>query len=113
MKILLIDDEQGILDTIPDIAPEHEWLTSLDSKQALSILESTKIDMVIVDFLPNLDALNIAQTCEELSIPVILYTGKHHLAKLPFNAVVLKPETDTLKEVIDIYNLILNPKKAA
>jgi DNA-binding response OmpR family regulator len=103
MKILYVDDEQDLLDIIPDYFDDsHEWELKTNAKDAIQSLNSTQYDLVIVDFLPNLDSLEILEICRQKNIKFVMFTGNDQLEKLPDCTVVIKPDISGLAEFVNI-----------
>jgi twitching motility two-component system response regulator PilG len=80
--ILLVDDEKQFLGTtskaITDYADGFNVITALDGIQAVHILNSTKVDVVITDlFMPQMDGFQLTAyiTRNHENIPVITLAG--------------------------------------
>jgi len=81
-KILFIDDEQNILDSLKRSLSHHKkWLTlffAIDYKQGKSILETEDINIVVADYkMPDRDGLSILKEVKENypDIKRVLLTG--------------------------------------
>ena len=113
-KILFVDDEVPILKSLNRLFmdTEYEIFTAESGKEALDILATEKIDMVITDMrMPEMDGCQLLQKVKELhpsSLRIILsgYTEKNtilealqkNIAKL----YILKPwENNKLIELVD------------
>ncbi len=81
-KIVIADDEPIILSTLSDIlSDKYQIYTAANGRQAISEVEKTKPDMVILDvMMPEMDGI---EACRQLkknkatsAIPVILLTVK-------------------------------------
>ena len=60
MRILLVDDDEGFLNTMEEVlrGKGHDVITAQDGKQAREALEREKIDLIISDvFMPTLDGV--------------------------------------------------------
>ena len=107
--ILLVDDEEGYRELISRVLTKagYEVLQAADGLQALSLLEESKVDLVISDIL--MPALNGYALVARLrakwpAMPVILTTGFLPAAKTMMNGSVdfiPKPiNADTLIDMI-------------
>jgi len=107
--ILLVDDEEGYRELISRVLTKagYEVLQAADGLQALSLLEESKVDLVISDIL--MPALNGYALVARLrakwpTMPVILTTGFLPAAKTMMNGSVdfiPKPiNADTLIDMI-------------
>ncbi|MBR3731337.1 MAG: response regulator, partial [Spirochaetales bacterium] len=60
MKILIIDDEQGIRDILTDILNDegHKMLSAADGEEGLALLKTNEVELVLLDvWMPNLGGL--------------------------------------------------------
>ena len=60
MRILLVDDDEGFLNTLEEIlrGKGHDVITAQDGKQAREALEGEKIDLILTDvYMPTLDGV--------------------------------------------------------
>lgn len=79
-KILVVDDEQDIADLI-EVYLQNENYTvfkSYSAKEALSCIESTKLDLAILDIMmPEINGFDICRKIrEQYTFPVIMLTAK-------------------------------------
>lgn len=79
-KILVVDDETGIVDELKDYLIEegYEVRTALDGAEGLSLLESFRPHLVITDLkLPDIPGLEILRMAREKfpEIKIIVSTG--------------------------------------
>ena len=81
-KILVVDDEPDILELIKDILKsKYEVYTAKNVKEAVSILEKVKIDLIILDIMmPQIDGWDflwmIRGSEKYREIPVIIVTAR-------------------------------------
>lgn len=82
-RILLVDDDPDILDVLEITLSEenYEILTAMDGEDALRIIKSKPLDLVLLDY--NLPKRNGRQVCSEIKkdillqhLPIIMVTGK-------------------------------------
>ena len=83
-KVLLVDDETGILDTLRILfrGEGYEVFTALGGEEALGILSSEKPDLVVTDIrMPGTSGLEVLARSKETDpeIPVILMTAQASL----------------------------------
>lgn len=84
MKILVVDDDLDILQLVGiHLTREgYEVLKAQDGQRALELLETTEVNLAIVDvMMPGMDGFSLTKILtKELDIPVILLTAKGQLA---------------------------------
>lgn len=82
-RVLIVDDDPDILDVLEITLSEenYELLKAMDGEEALKIIKSKPIDLVIVDYV--MPKMNGRQVCLEVKkdillrhIPIIMLTGK-------------------------------------
>ena len=82
-RVLIVDDDPDILDVLEITLSEenYELLKAMDGEEALKIIRSKPIDLVIVDYV--MPKMNGRQVCLEVKkdillrhIPMIMLTGK-------------------------------------
>jgi diguanylate cyclase (GGDEF)-like protein len=82
-RILIVDDDPDILDVLEITLSEenYEILKAMDGKEALRIIKSKPLDLILVDYA--MPKMNGRQVCAEVKkdillqhIPVIMVTGK-------------------------------------
>ena len=80
--ILIVDDNENNIDVLMEFLESYEVLVSLSGEQALELLKSQTVDLVLLDvMMPHMDGYEV---CTQLknnpktaSIPVIFITAKH------------------------------------
>ena len=82
MRILLVDDDEGFLNTMDGVLREkgHDVITAQDGKKAREALEGQKIDLIISDvFMPTLDGVRfhsfVRAFTDARDIPFIFISG--------------------------------------
>lgn len=81
-KILVVDDNVDIVDLLQETIREHthfETLATSDPRQAISLFDNHRIDVVILDMvMPHLNGIEVFQQLRNRSIhiPVIFLTGQ-------------------------------------
>lgn len=79
MNILIVDDEREIADVVElYLQNEYQVLKFYTGEEALACIESTKIDLAILDvMLPDIDGFTILKKIrEKYTFPVIMLTAK-------------------------------------
>lgn len=136
VTILLVEDDENIrLLTYSYLKSQYNVLTAKDGKEALDIIYSKKIDLMITDIMmPNMDGYELVKTIRDCGyeFPVILLTAKQsfddkrrgfslgtddYLTK-PFHQEELKWRIESLlrranintSKQIKINNLVVNSK---
>ena len=84
LKVLLVDDEMGILDTLRILfrGEGYEVLTALGGQEALDVIAGEKPDLVVTDIrMPGTTGLEVLSRTREVDpeIPVILMTAQASL----------------------------------
>lgn len=86
-KILLVDDDPDILDVLEITLSEekYEILKAMDGKEALRIIKSKPLDLVLLDY--SIPKINGRQVCLEVKkdillrhLPIIMITGKGEIS---------------------------------
>jgi len=82
MRILLVDDDEGFLNTLEEVlrGKGHAVITAQDGKQAREALEGEKIDLIISDvFMPTLDGVRfhtfVRSFTDARDLPFIFISG--------------------------------------
>jgi DNA-binding response OmpR family regulator len=79
-KILVVDDDRNIRNLVKVfLKPEgFEILEAADGEEALTVMEHTKVDMVILDILmPNMDGFELCESIRDYyEIPLLMVTAK-------------------------------------
>lgn len=80
MKILVCDDDREIVDAIEIYLQQegYEILKAYDGEQALSIMKSEQIDLMIIDvMMPKIDGIRATfEVRKESSVPIIILSAK-------------------------------------
>jgi len=79
-KILLVDDERDILETLPEVLKKwgHETYVALNGFEALKVFQGNSVDFIITDIkMPQMDGLELLQKVQEIDkhCMVIFLTG--------------------------------------
>ncbi|MCS7215407.1 MAG: sigma-54 dependent transcriptional regulator [Thermodesulfovibrio sp.] len=114
-KILIVDDEVGILDTVSGILEDegYKTLTAKDAETAMDILDKEDIDLVFLDvWLPKMSGIEAIKKIREkdLDIPVIMISG-HGNVEVAVQAVKLGA-FDFLEKPLSMERIILTVERA-
>ncbi len=114
-KILIVDDEKGILETLSEILQDegYETFLSEDAEHGLDILEKESIDLVFLDvWLPGISGIDAIKYIKEKhgDIPVIMISG-HGKVEVAVQAVKLGA-FDFLEKPLSMERVILTTERA-
>ncbi|MDI6865841.1 sigma-54-dependent transcriptional regulator [Thermodesulfovibrio yellowstonii] len=114
-KILIIDDEAGILDTVSGILEDEGYttLTAKDAETAIEILDKEEVDLVFLDvWLPKMSGIEAIKKIKEkdFHIPVIMISG-HGNVEVAVQAVKLGA-FDFLEKPLSMERIILTAERA-
>lgn len=114
-KVLIVDDEVGILDTVSGILEDegYKTLTAVDAETAIDILEKEEIDLIFLDvWLPKMNGIEAIKKIKEkdFQIPVIMISG-HGNIELAVQAVKLGA-FDFIEKPLSIERIILTAERA-
>jgi len=112
IKILAVDDEQDVLDTIKDVLEDSVVEVAVDFKTALEKINVHKYDLAILDIM-GVDGLNILEKTVAKDIPTVMLTA-HALNPETLLASIAKGAISFLpKEKLADLDQILNQIMAA
>lgn len=114
-KILIVDDEAGILDTVSGILEDEGYrtFTAKDAETAIDILDKEEIDLVFLDvWLPKMSGIEAIKKIKErdFHIPVIMISG-HGNVEVAVQAVKLGA-FDFLEKPLSMERIILTAERA-
>ena len=73
-RVLAVDDEQDVLDTLVDLLPMCKLVTALSFKEAKELLESRPFDLVILDIM-GVDGYGLLDIATRKKIPAVMLTA--------------------------------------
>jgi two-component system, NtrC family, nitrogen regulation response regulator NtrX len=125
-KILIIDDEQVILETLSDILKyeKYEIQTAKDGKSAIELIKSDTFDVILCDIkMPGMDGIELLTKSMEISpdTPVIMISGHGTIEtaveatkKGAYDFIAKPPDLNrlliTIRNAMDKSNLITETK---
>jgi DNA-binding NtrC family response regulator len=114
-KILVIDDEKSIRNTLSEIlaAEEHEVLTAEDGPTGLAIYGDNKLDVVLCDIkMQEMDGMEVLEKMLEQpkDVPVIMISG-HGDIEIAVEA-IKKGAFDFLEKPLDLNRLLITIRNA-
>ena len=113
-RVLAVDDEQDVLDTLVDLLPMCEMVTALSFEEAKKLLESQPFDMVILDIM-GVDGYGLLDIATRKNIPAVMLTAHawspdNLVRSIKEGAVSYLPKEE-LTNIIDYLNDVLVAKK--
>ena len=112
VKILIVDDEQGIRESFSDFLEDFEFdvFAAENAEQALKIVESENLDIAIVDLhLPGISGDTLILRCHSMKpeMKFLIHTGSFEY-RLPaeLKAIGMGPVNMFLKPIPDLMVLI-------
>ena len=119
-KILLVDDEPGLLLFIARLikANGHDALTATDGVEALKIVKETEVDLVLTDLrMPRMDGMTLLREIKALkpTMPVILLTAyasaETELESKEIGAYEYRSKPFNVDKILDTINNALQERK--
>ena len=73
-RVMAVDDEQDILDTLVDLLPMCELVTASSFEEARELLESGQFDLAILDIM-GVDGYGLLEIASRKNIPAVILTA--------------------------------------
>ncbi|MGD9055937.1 MAG: response regulator [Desulfobacterales bacterium] len=113
-RVLAVDDEQDVLDTLIDLLPMCEMVTASSFEKAKDLLESEKFDLVILDIM-GVDGYGLLKMATRKNIPAVMLTAHawspdNLVRSIKEGAVSYLPKEE-LANITDYLNDVLTAKK--
>ncbi len=112
--ILVVDDEKNIVDNIKEYLENSDYkvVTAFDGKKALEIIESTHIDLMVLDLM--LPKLSGEEVCTEVrknyNLPIVMLTAKvgeeNRINGFEIGADIYLTKPFSLKELVTVIKSI-------
>ena len=114
-KILIIDDERSIRNTLKDILSYEDYKVSLaeDGLQAIEILQKEEFDVILCDIkMPQMDGIEVLAKIQELPIdtPVIMISGHANIDTAVDT--IKKGAFDFIEKPLDLNRILITIKNA-
>jgi DNA-binding NtrC family response regulator len=114
-KILVIDDERSIRNTLKDILEFEKYTVDLaeDGQKALEMLQSGDYDVILCDIkMPGMDGIEVLQKIEELKpeTPVVMISG-HGTIETAVES-IKKGAYDYIEKPLDLNRLLITLRNA-
>ena len=113
-KILIIDDEKSIRNTLRDILEyeKHEIMDASDGLEGLEILKTAKFDLIFCDIkMPKMDGIEVLETIQKMyDTPVVMISG-HGNIETAVEA-IKKGAFDYISKPLDLNRLLITIRNA-
>src|SRR5665648_676294 len=111
-RILVIDDERSIRNTLKDILEFEKYQVELaeDGFKALEMLKTNDFDVILCDIkMPGMDGIEVLQKVEELKpdIPVVMISGHGNIDTAVES--IKKGAFDYIEKPLDLNRLLITP----
>jgi DNA-binding NtrC family response regulator len=115
-RVLAVDDEQDVLDTLVDLLPMCEVVVASSFEAAKSLLESQHFDLAILDIM-GVDGYGLLDIATRKNIPAVMLTAHawspdNLVRSIKEGAVAYLPKEE-LSNIIDYLNDVLRAKEEA
>jgi len=113
-RVMAVDDEQDILDTLVDLLPMCELVTASSFEKARELLESQQFDLAILDIM-GVDGYGLLEIATRKNIPAVILTAHawspdNLVRSIKGGAVSYLPKEE-LANITDYLNDVLVAKK--
>lgn len=114
-KILIIDDERSIRNTLKDILEyeEHEVVLAADGIEGLSLVGNDRFDIILCDIkMPHMDGIEVLGKLQDMGVdsPIVMISG-HGTVENAVEA-IRKGAFDYLEKPLDLNKLLVIVKNA-
>lgn len=114
-KILVIDDERSIRNTLKDILEFEKYQVELaeDGFKAIELLKTTDFDVVLCDIkMPGMDGIEVLQKIEEIKpdTPVVMISGHGNIDTAVES--IKKGAFDFIEKPLDLNRLLITLRNA-
>ncbi len=117
MRILIVDDEKSIRNTLKEILEyeDHEVMLAENGEQALSVLEQGKlqIDTIFCDIkMPGIDGIEVLEKIQEMDLdaPVIMISGHGNIDTAV--ECIKKGAYDFIEKPLDLNRILITLRNA-
>ncbi len=113
-KILVIDDERSIRNTIKEILEyeKHQVMLAVDGREGLQLIEQTSFDAILCDIkMPEMDGMEVLEEAVKISdSPVIMISG-HGTIEIAVES-LKKGAFDYIAKPLDLNRLLVTIRNA-
>lgn len=112
-KLLIIDDERGIRNTLKEILADegHEVEVAENGKQGLEMVHAKAYDLIYTDIkMPEMDGMELLSALKDEEIPIVMITG-HGDVETAVQALKLGAY-DFLLKPLDLNRILITTKNA-
>jgi DNA-binding NtrC family response regulator len=113
-RVLAVDDEKDILDTLVDLLPMCELITASSFEEARELMDTQQFDLVILDIM-GVDGYGLLETATDKKIPAVMLTAHawspDNLVKSIKEGAVSYLPKEELANITDYLNDVLTAKK--
>lgn len=113
-KILVIDDERSIRNTIKEILEyeKHQVLSAVDGSEGLSLMEQTTFDVILCDIkMPDMDGMEVLEKAIKITdAPIIMISG-HGNIDIAVEAIKMGA-FDYIAKPLDLNRLLITIRNA-
>ena len=114
-RVLVIDDERSIRNTLKDILEFEKYTVELaeDGFKALELIQSKDFDVILCDIkMPGMDGIEVLQKVEELKpdIPVVMISGHGNIDTAVES--IKKGAFDFIEKPLDLNRLLITLRNA-
>ncbi|MGM0621196.1 MAG: sigma-54-dependent transcriptional regulator [Bacteroidota bacterium] len=114
-KILVIDDERSIRNTLKDILEYEKYEVDLaeDGKKALEIVKNAEYDIVLCDIkMPGMDGIEVLEQLQEMTpdTPVVMISGHGNIDTAVES--IKKGAYDFIEKPLDLNRLLITIRNA-
>jgi len=114
-KILIIDDERSIRNTLKDILSYENYQVSLaeNGMEAIKMVTSTEFDVILCDIkMPEMDGLEVLEKLQKIAfdVPVIMISGHGNIDTAV--EAIKKGAFDFIEKPLDLNRILITIKNA-
>lgn len=114
-KILIVDDERSIRNTLKDILSYENYQVSLaeNGMEALKMVEANEFDVILCDIkMPEMDGLEVLEKLQEIAfdVPVIMISGHGNIDTAV--EAIKKGAFDFIEKPLDLNRILITIKNA-
>ncbi|MRT91519.1 sigma-54 dependent transcriptional regulator [Ancylomarina sp. 16SWW S1-10-2] len=114
-KILIVDDEKSIRNTLKDILSYEKYQVSLaeNGMEAIKMVEANEFDVILCDIkMPEMDGIEVLEKLQEIAfdVPVIIISGHGNIDTAV--EAIKKGAFDFIEKPLDLNRILITIKNA-